>query len=288
MSRGANLSIMGLYNNDNTIFNLMNYPNGFTATQQDTFIKNVLVECAEFEILYPNPTVMKSIIGIWSAKEKPYWDRVYAASQIDYDPIENYHRTETETTEDGRTEEHSGNDTFVKTGTETTERIGDNENVLDETNKETNSGSDSQDMSSDITETHSGNDTATTEVTGYDSNDLVIRDKVTTAHGHVITTNNDSESSQTFGHIVDMDHDSTLTETIDETDTITHNTTDTTTHGEVIEHTGETSRSLEAYGNIGTMTTQEMLTQELELAKIINVIPVMIESFKNRFCLMVY
>ena len=43
-----------------------------------------------------------------------------------------------------------------------------------------------------------------------------------------------------------------------------------------------------AYGNIGVTTSQEMLTQELELAKIINVIPIIIESFKDRFCLMVY
>ena len=80
MSRGANLSIMGLYNNDNTIFDLMAFPDGFTDTQKQTTIDNILIDCAELEILYPNPTVMKNIIGVWSKKEKPYWDRVYAAA----------------------------------------------------------------------------------------------------------------------------------------------------------------------------------------------------------------
>ena len=42
------------------------------------------------------------------------------------------------------------------------------------------------------------------------------------------------------------------------------------------------------YGNIGVTTSQEMLTQEMEIAKIIQVVPIIIESFKNRFCLMVY
>ena len=67
-----------------------------------------------------------------------------------------------------------------------------------------------------------------------------------------------------------------------------HGKTDTLTHGEKIEHEGTSERTMLAYGNIGVTTSQEMLTQELELAKIIEVIPIIIQSFKDRFCLMVY
>ena len=116
MSRGATLSIMGLYNNDPTVLDMMVFPDGFTDAQKTTTKENILVECAEFEFLYPAPEVAKTIIGIWSRKEKPYWDRVYAASQAEYNPIENYRRNETETIEDGRTEEHSGNDVSRASG----------------------------------------------------------------------------------------------------------------------------------------------------------------------------
>ena len=88
----------------------------------------------------------------------------------------------------------------------------------------------------------------------------------------------------------------TDTQTFGKVDTLQHNTTDTQTfgkvdtlqHGEKIEHDGTTERTVLAYGNIGVTTSQEMLTQEMEIAKIINVIPIIIESFKNRFCIMVY
>lgn len=268
----ATLSILGLYQYDNTVFDLMQFPENFSTAEQNTVKNSILAECAELEILYPSSVVMKNMIGVWSAKELPYWDRVYSASKLQYDPIENYHRTETETTEDDRTEEHSGTDSARKTGTV--------ENVTDETSKETNSGTDRQSMESSGTETHSGNDTVTTSITGFDSDTLVTRDQSTTAHGHIVDSESEGESSQTFGHVVDVDHDNT--------ETATYNTTDAMTHGEKIEHAGNISRSLEAYGNIGTMTSQDMLTQEIEVAKIVNVIPIIVESFKDRFCLMVY
>ena len=78
------------------------------------------------------------------------------------------------------------------------------------------------------------------------------------------------------------------TDTYGRSDTLTRNTTDALQHGEKIEHDGTVERSVLAYGNIGVTTSQDMLTQEMEVAKIINVIPIIIESFKNRFCLMVY
>ena len=105
MSRGANLSILGLYNNDPTVFDLMYFPDGFTSEDKQNVKDNILIECAEFECLYPNPSVMKNVIGIWSYKELLYWQRVYDAAQLEYNPIENYRRTETETIQDGKTED---------------------------------------------------------------------------------------------------------------------------------------------------------------------------------------
>ena len=312
MSRGATLSIMGLYNNDPTVLDMMVFPDGFTDAQKTTTKENILIECAEFEFLYPAPEVAKTIIGIWSRKELQYWNRVYAASQAEYNPIENYRRNETETVEDGRTEEHSGNDvsrasgtdTNARTGTETTDHDAEHVTTLDETNVDTlsgddtvkrtgtdsntASGSDTNSGSSSSTDTNSGTDTVNNKVTGYDSNTLVDHDSSDTIHGHVVTNAAQGSNTQQYGRVDTQQHNTQDQNTLNTLETFVHGKTDTLTHGEKIEHEGTSERTMLAYGNIGVTTSQEMLTQELELAKIIEVIPIIIESFKNRFCLMVY
>ena len=304
MSRGATLSIMGLYNNDPTVFDMMVFPDGFTADQKQITKENILIECAEFEFLYPAPEVAKTIIGIWSRKELPYWNRVYAASQAEYNPIENYRRNETETVEDGRTEEHSGNDVSRASGTDTNALTGTDTDTLSgndqlkRTGSDTNtaSGSDTNSGSSSSTDTNSGTDTVNNKVTGYDSNTLVAHDSSDTVHGHVVTNAAQGSNTQQYGRVDTQQHNTTDKTEYGKVDTLEHNTletfvhgkTDTLTHGEKIEHEGSSERTMLAYGNIGVTTSQEMLTQELELAKIIEVIPIIIQSFKDRFCLMVY
>ena len=304
MSRGATMSIMGLYNNDPTVLDMMVFPDGFTADQKQITKENILIECAEFEFLYPAPEVAKTIIGIWSRKELPYWNRVYAASQAEYNPIENYRRNETETVEDGRTEEHSGNDVSRASGTDTNALTGTDTDTLSgndqlkRTGSDTNtaSGSDTNSGSSSSTDTNSGTDTVNNKVTGYDSDTLVAHDSSDTVHGHVVTNAAQGTNTQQYGRVDTVQHNTTDKTEYGKIDTLEHNTletfvhgkTDTLTHGEKIEHEGSSERTMLAYGNIGVTTSQEMLTQELELAKIIEVIPIIIQSFKDRFCLMVY
>ena len=240
MSRGAVLSIMGLYNNDDSIFDLMEFPEGFTEEDEKCVKNSILTECAELEVLYPNPTVMKNMIGLWSYKEMPYWQRVYDASQLEYNPIENYRRNENETVIDDRSEEHSGSDV------------------------NTAGGSDSSTGTAQSQEIEGGTDTTKNKISGYDSNTLVDNTEASTQYGHTVGSGSNASNSTTYGR------------------------TDTLRHGEKIDHDGRTERRMLAYGNIGVTTSQEMLTQELEIAKIINVVPIIIESFKDRFCLMVY
>lgn len=240
MSRGANLSILGLYYNDSSIWDLMQFPEEFTDEQKQTTINSIMAECAELEILYPNPTVMKNMIGLWSKKEIPYWSRIYKASLLEYNPIENYRRNETESIEDDRTEQHSGSDTS------------------------TASGSDSTTGSSTSRDTNSGTDVTQNDITGYDSDTLVPHDKSSMTHGLVTDNTASGTNTQSYGRV------------------------DTMQHGEKIQHQGGTERTVLAYGNIGVTTSQQMLTEEFNVAKLVQVIPIIIESFQERFCLMVY
>lgn len=89
----ATLSILGLYEFDNTIFDNFNLPSAMTA-DKDSLINNLLLECAELEILFPDPDFMKSAINVWSASMVRVWTKQYATTQFDYDPIANYDRTE--------------------------------------------------------------------------------------------------------------------------------------------------------------------------------------------------
>lgn len=304
MSMGANISIMGLYNNDNSIFDLMHVPTGFTNNDTDCVKNSILAECAELEILYPNPTVMKNMIGLWSYKELPYWQRVYNASLLEYNPIENYRRTETESITDGRTEEHSGSDvntsggsdSLKKTGSDTSTDSGSDTLARTGTVSNAAGGTDTSSGTSNTTYAESGTETTEHDISGFDSNTLVPNTSDSTTFGKNEDTDSEAENSTTYGRT-----DTQTLNTEDETtygkvNTQNHNTTDTTTygktdtlqHGEKIEHEGTSERSVLAFGNIGVTTSQDMLTQEMEVAKIIQVIPIIVESFKNRFCLLVY
>lgn len=114
MGRVVNLSPLGLYNWDQTIFDLMQIPE---PLNRETLIQNLLAETAELEVLYPNPVVFKNLVGVWSAKQLDIWNRLYATTQYDYNPIENYNRYETGSDSGTGRTTHSGTDTTTETST---------------------------------------------------------------------------------------------------------------------------------------------------------------------------
>ena len=99
----ASLSMIGLYNWDDSIFNLLQLPSGMDA---DLVTQNILAECGELEVMYPDWDFMYNAIGYWSSKELPTWERIYKLAQMEYNPIENYDRIENaleqENTKDNR------------------------------------------------------------------------------------------------------------------------------------------------------------------------------------------
>lgn len=264
MSNGATLSVLGLYNYDNTLFDLMKYPTRFTTEDKQTTIGNILGECAEFEVLFPDIATFKNMIGLWSKLNFPTWERIYNLSLMEYNPIENYNRVETETITDNRTESRTGTET--RTGTE--------EHTGTDTNRTT--GNDTSNTSGTNTETNSGTDSEINKTVGYDANALQLHDSSDITHGHVISSNSSGNSTVTYGKQDSLTHG----ENIERGDEIER--------GEEIEHTGENVRTNETHGNIGVMSSQQMATQETELAPKLNVMSMIVESFKERFCIMVY
>lgn len=304
MSRGATLSVLGLYNFDSSLFDEMAYPSGFTSEEKQTVVGNILMECAELEFLFPDFNAAKQAIGLWSRLNVAVWERIFTAANLEYNPIENYNRTELETIADDRTDTHSGNDVTRSSGvdsraltsTKTETHSGSDSKQLSSTDSETNSGSDSRQLSSTGSETNSGTDTQTNKISGYDSGNLVDHDQNLLQHGHGVSTTSSGSDATTYGHVINKTGSGTdattyghvITEGGSGSDATTYGKTETLTHGEQIVHDGDITKNSHISGNIGVTTSQQMLEQEIEISAKLNVMDMIVRAFKERFCILVY
>ena len=238
MSNGATMSVMGLYEWDNTLFDLLSIPEGLN---KDNVINSLLAEVSDLEVLYPNPVVMKNLIGIWSASCQYKWNHLYNTMLLEYNPIDNYDRTETRTlnSQGSGTNSTGGSDTITEGGSDTV----------------TEGGSD----------TASGNTTTTEKTAGFNSSPSTLVDK-----GQ--QTGQQTGSTQ-YGKTIDTDYGKTLQNSYGKTGTDSFSRSD--------------SETIRARGNIGVTTTQQMIESEREVADF-NMYDIIINEFKQRFCLLVY
>ena len=306
MGRAVNLSPMGLYNWDNSVFDFLVLPQ---AIDRSTLIDNILAETAELEVLYPNPVVFKNLVGVWSAKQVDVWQKLYETTQYEYNPIENYNRYETGSTDGGGSTTHSGTDTNAETTTHggtdgRTEAI--THGGSDRTTYQSADGG-TQGQQSSGSSTLSGSDAVTGAdtkghwIAGFDStasgaDDGLVkqtRDQddstTTTRYGKVDTTT--GSSTTTFGKTESGNSTISYAGTENVTESKTYGETVTRagniTHGEKVVTTSEGSHTLHAHGNIGVTTTQDMIKQERQI-DLFNVYDIIIEDFKMRFCILVY
>lgn len=224
----ATMSLLGLYHHNPGLFGELTIPEGL---EKDVLVDNLLAETAELEVIYPDPIFMQAMIGRWSLKELSQWERYYRAMSAEYNPIENYNRTE---------------------------------RWVDKTTTKENAYT-----------TLEGNSSTQFEgETSADGTDSGTVEKKVSAYNETTYT----PAEQTTE---DQDHDS-------------HQTSESTTKGKTSQdqtenrnRNDEAVREGNASGNIGGTTSQSMLMQELEVARN-NTYDFIIESFKCRFCLMVY
>ena len=91
MSTMQRMTLIGLYNYDASLFDLLTLPEGY---DKDTFIDTFLLEHGEKCVLYTDPDFMKFSIGAVSRKWELELSRLYEALTAEYDPIYNYDRYE--------------------------------------------------------------------------------------------------------------------------------------------------------------------------------------------------
>lgn len=228
MARGCTLSILGIYEYDPTVFDGFRVPEGLS---QQNVLNNILIECAELEIVYPDFDVLKMAIKIWNDAEFYTWDKLYKSMFFEYNPIWNV-----------------------------------DANILETTSNERNlTGTDNRDITESATTNENGtsnetlNATDTKSVKGYNSDSWADAEKNT--------------------------HNSTDGITNSKTTTLSGRTDDDLTRNEKVDDAGE--RTERRTGNIGVTATQDLIKKEREIAEI-NMIDYITQSFKRRFCLLIY
>ena len=128
----ANMTMIGLYDYDNTLFDNLVLPEGI---DKDIAVNEILTRCGEFEVLYSNPAYNKYQIGKWGEKHYRTFEKCITALNIEYAPLENYDRQEE------WTDDNTGTQTMEKTGTQTTVNSGSETNVKSGSEKdETDNG----------------------------------------------------------------------------------------------------------------------------------------------------
>lgn len=108
------LTVEGLYNYDNTLFDGFNVPEGLV---KQIAIDTILMRTRELEILYPDINYMKTRITIWSNKYQINWKKLYDTTVLEYNPIENYDRMEDWTDTDDETSTSARDNTRNTTNT---------------------------------------------------------------------------------------------------------------------------------------------------------------------------
>lgn len=242
MSRGILLDIMALYNHDQTLFSAFQVPTSITWVEhgpdgdvthtesipytKQNIIDNILLECAELEVVYPDSDYMKLAIGTWSTKRLYAWQRIADVLYRKYDPFINIKRREWRETVEDR--DLAKSETRDLAGSETRDLAGTNDSTV------------------------TGNVNAFND----SSANGVQRDKVTT------------------------DQDTTDTGTVDTTDTGTVDYTDT--------GTVTTTDDYHIEGDSAIRDAQDIIKLEVQQRLANDLIDIIIEDFKKRFCLMVY
>lgn len=139
----ALMTVEGLYNYKDTLFNEFTVPDGM---DKQIAIDTICMRSREMEVLYPNLEFFAMRIGMWSRKHQYNWKKLYDTTLLEYNPIENYDRME----EWNDTDTESGSSTvtneIMNTGTITEQNTAFNAGLADHAkeisdNDTTNNGS---------------------------------------------------------------------------------------------------------------------------------------------------
>lgn len=122
----AKLTLIGLNNYDNSLFDNLIFEN----VDHETMVNTILLNCGEFEVLYPNIETLKNMFTLFSNKWSRTVSKWVSALNTEYKPLENYDRyenfggSETELENGNETHLTNGNETIINSGNTILSRSG--------------------------------------------------------------------------------------------------------------------------------------------------------------------
>lgn len=182
------LTLIGMYNYDNSIFDGLTFPAGIN---KQTAVDEIMLRSGEFEVNYPQIDFMKMAIAHWGEKHFRTFQKWIDALNIEFEPLYNYDRYE----EYDDTRKHDNKTKSAKT--------------------ETATNSSSMTSSSETGTTTTNDVTLTHDVSAYDAATYQPRDQEIT-DGEVGVTGSGSSESNVVGSDI-MSANNNIDETGNET-----------------------------------------------------------------------
>lgn len=240
-SQKAMINLMMFYHWDETLFDGFQVPTGI---DKDLAVSAILEETSDFPILITDLETLRFSITHWSRHRVDIWTKMLATTNYEYNPIENYDRTESETSN------------MAHTGSGTVKGDGGEDKVI---SSNTNNRTDGH------TQKRTGNDEQKESVAAF--NEAGMTDHTTSRTDYNIT--------DTYNGTIGDTGSSTSTRTNEHGETETRNFSDAYT------------RNVRIHGNIGVTTTQQMIEEERRVLNY-DLIDIIVDEFKKKFCILIY
>lgn len=268
-------TLFAMYTANNALFDGMK-PVLPAAFPFDVVVDEIVSEYGESAPVMLDPRYLSMQITSWSARRAWAWNKYAALAAAQYDPLENYHRYE------------SGESTRTPDLTHTTAY---GKSVETEYGKstETEYGKSTETDYGKSTETDYGKSTETDYGGTTESKVSAYNDSSYQPSGKSENGGKDTATDSGKDTVTDSGKD-TVTDSGKDTvtdsgkDTIKASGTDTLTES----GTDKEEHSSEMYGNIGTMTTQQMFVAEVELLQNIDFVKIIAQEFAEKFIIPVW
>lgn len=277
----ARMTLWGMTKYDPSLLDGIRLPEGMDVG----LFKELLMEaCGDLYPYYQVPPRLKSLIAAWFTARQTDIERMYASLSAEYNPIENYDRTE----EHKDVLQHSGTDTdtntlgtkeiLKRTGTEDVTGHGEDVTIQQGTQKTEEQGTEKT--------VGSGQDTQTVSVSAYDAATYQPREQTVNAPGSTQTRTPNLITTVTPDLTTIVTPESGTTRTPDLTDETSRSGSDSLQ--KEWGHKEDRTLNIRAHGNIGVTTNQEMILSELSLRQKNNLYYIVIGMFEDRFMSQVY
>ena len=283
----ARLTLWGIYQYDNTLFDGIVLPDGIN---KDNLVSDIMRNSGDLYPYHQVPEYLKRNMNFWFARRLFDFERMYDALRAEYSPIENYDRIE----DIKREYKDSGTDSGTLT-------LGSSTTVA-----QTGTDTEKTTLGSSTTLTHTGTDTDTMQgggstekgVSAYNETGYANREKDTETQNSTNTKQYNSTETNTGSGSDEkkQTYDSTVTNTESGSDekkqsydsTVINTGSGSDKTETAYEKQRAETENTRVHGNIGVTTSQQMIESEISLRAKYDIYKIISREFEREFLVQIY